>query len=138
MPVTHSVSARAGSLGFYVMPIFAASNLCDRSLSDHAQRASAEHLGFVYEDEIRDEQNKLHSHPRHHQRCKEGCVPCTPIGPQPQAQANALPRFPKGGLWLPKGPAESTITLEAMGVAELLIADPLTRGRAVPRQLLTK
>jgi hypothetical protein len=48
------------------------------------------------------------------------------------------PRFPKGGLWLPKGSAESTITLEAMSVAELLAADPLTRGRAVARQLLTK
>jgi hypothetical protein len=33
---------------------------------------------------------------------------------------------------------ESTITLEAMSVAELLIADPLTRGRAVACQFLTK
>jgi Helix-turn-helix domain of resolvase len=53
-------------------------------------------------------------------------------------KTNTLPRFPKGGLWLPKGSAESTITLEAMGVAELLTADPLTRGRAVACQLLTK
>jgi hypothetical protein len=30
------------------------------------------------------------------------------------------------------------ITLEAMGVAELLTADPLTRGRAVACQVLTK
>jgi hypothetical protein len=50
---------------------------------------------------------------------------------------NALPRFPKGGLRLPKGSAKSTITLEAMSVAELLAADPLARGRAVACQLLT-
>ena len=63
---------------------------------------------------------------------------CTPIGPEHVSEYNALPRFPKGGLWLPKGSAEGTITLEAMSVEELLAADPLTRGRAVACQLLTK
>src|SRR4029077_19191631 len=33
--------------------------------------------------------------------------------------------------------AESTITLEAMSVADLQTADPLTRGRAVACQVLT-
>jgi len=36
----------------------------------------------------------------------------------------------------PFGPG--IVTLEAMRVTELLVADPLTRGRAVARQLLTK
>jgi hypothetical protein len=58
--------------------------------------------------------------------------------PEPYAETNALPRLPKGGLWLPKGSAESTITLEAMSVAELLVTVPLTRGRAVACQFLTK
>ena len=62
----------------------------------------------------------------------------TTLGPEPYAKTNALPRFPKGGLWLPKGSAENTTTLEAMRVAELATADPLTRGRAVACQLLAK
>ena len=52
---------------------------------------------------------------------------------------NTLPRFPKGGLWLPKASAESMITLEAIGVAELPAADPLTGGLTVVAcQLLRK
>jgi hypothetical protein len=55
----------------------------------------------------------------------------SPIGPRPWAKTNTLPRFPKGGLWLPKGSAERTITLEAIRVAELAAADPLTGGLTV-------
>jgi hypothetical protein len=62
----------------------------------------------------------------------------SPIGPEPNAKTNALRRFPDGGLSLPKESAESRITLEARGVADLLTADPLTRGRAVACQLPTK
>jgi hypothetical protein len=51
---------------------------------------------------------------------------------------NKCPPKVSQGLWLPKGSAESMITLEAMSVAELLTADPLTRGRAVACQLLAK
>jgi hypothetical protein len=46
--------------------------------------------------------------------------------------------FPKEGFGCRRGSAESTFTLEAMGVAELLLADPLTGGRAVACQLLAK
>src|SRR5882724_13594031 len=46
--------------------------------------------------------------------------------------------FRNGGLWLPKGSAESPITSEAIRVAELPAADPLTGGLAVIAcQLLT-
>jgi hypothetical protein len=48
-------------------------------------------------------------------------------------------RVSQGRAWLPKGSAESTITLEAMSVAELSTADPLTGGLTVVAcQLLTK
>jgi hypothetical protein len=46
--------------------------------------------------------------------------------------------FPREGFGRPKRSAESTIPLEAMSVAELLTADPLTCGRAVACQLLPK
>jgi hypothetical protein len=59
MPVTHSVSARALSLEFTLRQFLRLRIYATASLSDRAQRASAEHLGFVCEDETRDEQNKL-------------------------------------------------------------------------------
>jgi hypothetical protein len=46
--------------------------------------------------------------------------------------------FQRETLGCPKGSAESTITLEAMSVAELLTADPLTCCRAAACQLLPK
>jgi hypothetical protein len=46
--------------------------------------------------------------------------------------------FPREGFGCRRVGRESMITLEAMGVAELLTADPLTRGRAVACQVLTK
>ena len=67
-----------------------------------------------------------------------GQIAPSPIGHERQAKTNTLRRFPDGGLSLPKGSAESTITSEAIGVADLLTANPLTRGRAVACQLLTK
>jgi hypothetical protein len=53
------------------------------------------------------------------------------LGREPSAKQMPYQGFPKGGHLLPKGPAERAITLEAMSLTELLIADPLTRGRAV-------
>src|SRR5215470_6631913 len=46
--------------------------------------------------------------------------------------------FPREGFGCRRGRQKSMITLEAMSVAELPTADPLTRGRAVACQLLTK
>src|SRR5215472_12327353 len=46
--------------------------------------------------------------------------------------------FPREGFGCRRSRQKSTITLEAMSVAELPTADPLTRGRAVACQLLTK
>jgi hypothetical protein len=58
----------------------------------------------------------------------------TPIGPENKHP----PKGSQGRALAAEGPAESTITLEAMGVAELPAADPLACGRAVACQLLTK